>query len=103
MVGITRNTLSINQSGVRIIEFIFTLFSLARKICSVSLQKKTPLAIFWNIWYDTHHGKWRRFDSASLAVQLLSALLLDKARPQDFFLKFDRRSEQNLGAGDVLG
>ena len=43
-----------------------------------------------------------RLDSASLAVQVLPALLLNKTCPQDFFLKFDGRSEQNLGAGDVL-
>lgn len=47
-------------------------------------------------------GKGRRLDSASLAVHVLPALLLNKTCPQDLFLEFGRRSEQNLGAGDVL-
>lgn len=47
-------------------------------------------------------GKGRRLDSASLAVQVVHVLLLNKTCPQDFFLEFGRRSEQNLGAGDVL-
>ena len=69
----------------------YHIFARAKNSCSMARAIKTPLATFGNIWYDTHVWQGTRLDSASLAVQVVHVLLLNKTCPQDFFLKFDRR------------